>query len=530
MYEGLPNLSTKIELLALEEHKNGNVENMLSLLYSIGMKIVTSSEELKRVDSAAKKVLPSLVLMESAALQCWFALSRLIERSSSLLFLIGGGNNGADGLAIARHAYHAGVRKITVLHTATRYTDEHAFQQTLLKEYPIEQIWLDDTHLDGLSSHDWIIDAITGLGLNGPLNEKLHDLISWVNHSDASVFSVDISSGLGDRCAVSNLCISSDHTVALGSFTQAHYHPLARSRCGNLRIANPSFPLALLDSLNVIATVDDEPPAIPALNRSAYKNTRGSIAIFGSSEKYTGAARLAASAAFTARSGLVTLFCDPEIHEICASNTLSVMVRSYRGEPVEGFDAILAGPGWGEGREEILKVLLSMSTPLVIDADGIRSLARLIASKEYSVESRNAPLILTPHLGEMRVIGEAVLGRPCFLSSESPESFFSRLKAIAQTLDATIVLKSSLIHIVDPDGTITILEGLNPSLGVAGSGDLLGGMITAFLGQGFSAHDSSLIAGKILFKSALMANERIGYYDSETLLPYIGLAIKEAER
>jgi NAD(P)H-hydrate epimerase len=171
-----------------------------------------------------------------------------------------------------------------------------------------------------------------------------------------------------------------------------------------------------------------------------------------------------------------------------------------------------------------------MSTPLVIDADGIRSLARLIASKEYSVESRNAPMILTPHLGEMRVIGEAVLGRPCFLSSESPESFFSRLKAIAQTLDATIVLKSSLIHIVDPDGTITILEGLNPSLGVAGSGDLLGGMITAFLGQGFSAHDSSLIAGKILFKSALTANERIGYYDSETLLPYIGLAIKEAER
>ncbi|HPB42316.1 MAG TPA: NAD(P)H-hydrate dehydratase, partial [Sphaerochaeta sp.] len=199
-------------------------------------------------------------------------------------------------------------------------------------------------------------------------------------------------------------------------------------------------------------------------------------------------------------------------------------------EPVEGFDAILAGPGWGEGREEILKVLLSMSTPLVIDADGIRSLARLIASKEYSVESRNAPMILTPHLGEMRVIGEAALGRRCFESSESPESFFSRLKAIAQTLDATIVLKSSLIHIVDPDGTITILEGLNPSLGVAGSGDLLGGMITAFLGQGFSAHDSSLIAGKILFKSALMANERIGYYDSETLLPYIGLAIKEAER
>ncbi|NLZ77145.1 MAG: bifunctional ADP-dependent NAD(P)H-hydrate dehydratase/NAD(P)H-hydrate epimerase [Spirochaetales bacterium] len=492
------------------------------------MKIVTSSEELKRVDSAAKKVLPSLVLMESAALQCWFALSRLIERSSSLLFLIGGGNNGADGIAIARHAYHAGWRKITVLHTATRYTDEHAFQQTLLKEYPIRQLWLGDVDLDDLPPHDWIIDAIAGLGLNGPLHERLGELVFRVNRSDASVFSVDIPSGLGDRCAVSGLCISSDHTVALGSFTRAHYHPLVRSRCGNLRIANPSFPLALLNSLDVVATVDDEPLAIPALEKSAYKNTRGSIAIFGSSVKYTGAARLAANAAFTARSGLVTLFCDPEIHEICASSTMSIMVRSYKGEPVEGFDAILAGPGWGDGREELLKVLLCTPVPLVLDADGIRSLARLIASKK--MEGRIAPTVLTPHLGEMRILGEAVLGRPCFESSESPETFFSDLKEVARFLEATIVLKSSLIHVVDPDGTITILEGLNPSLGVAGSGDLLAGMVTAFLGQGFSAHDSSLIAGKILFTSAQAANEEIGYYDSETLLPYIGRTVKEAER
>lgn len=139
-------------------------------------------------------------------------------------------------------------------------------------------------------------------------------------------------------------------------------------------------------------------------------------------------------------------------------------------------------------------------------------------------------MILTPHLGEMRVIGEAVLGRGCFESNECPEVFFNQLKEVAQSLRATIVLKSSLIHIADPDGTITILEGLNPSLGVAGSGDLLAGMITAFLGQGFTAHESCRIAGKILFRSGRAANERIGYYDSETLLGYIGLAVKEAER
>lgn len=509
---------------------NGNIENLSSLLYSSGMKIVTSSEELKRVDLSAKEIIPSLVLMESAALQCWFVLSRLLEKSSSLLFLIGGGNNGADGMAIARHAYHGGWRDITVLHTATRYSEEHTVQQGLLEGYPIKQLWLGDISLDDLSSYDWIIDAITGLGLNGPLKGELGELISQVNHSDATVFSVDIPSGLGDLCAVSDFCISADHTVALGSFTQAHYHPLTRSRLGNLFVANPSFPLTLLDSLDVVATIDDEPLVIPALDRSAYKNTRGSIAIFGSSVKYSGAARLAANAAFTARSGLVTLYCDPEIHEICASNTLSVMVRPYRGEAVEGFDAILAGPGWGEGREEILKVLLATSTPLVIDADGIRSLARLLASKGHLLENRNAPMILTPHLGEMRVIGEAVLGRGCFESNECPEVFFNQLKEVAQSLRATIVLKSSLIHIADPDGTITILEGLNPSLGVAGSGDLLAGMITAFLGQGFTAHESCRIAGKILFRSGRAANERIGYYDSETLLGYIGLAVKEAER
>ncbi len=237
-----------------------------------------------------------------------------------------------------------------MLHTATRYTDEHAFQQTLLKEYPIEQIWLDDTHLDGLSSHDWIIDAITGLGLNGPLNEKLHDLISWVNHSDASVFSVDIPSGLGDRCAVSNLCISS-----IMQWLSARSPSPLPSSCPQPLWEPPdcpsSFPLALLDSLNVIATVDDEPPAIPALNRSAYKNTRGSIAVFRF-KRNTPGRPVWLPTAFTARSG----FSDPVLRSRDPRD-LRIEYPQRHGSFLPGgtggrrFDAILAGPGWGrDGR------------------------------------------------------------------------------------------------------------------------------------------------------------------------------------
>lgn len=492
------------------------------------MNVVTSSAEVKRVEQKAKETLPSLALMESAALKCWCILAKLVKPADSLLVLVGGGNNGADALAIARHAYHGGLTKITVLHTARRFSVEHETQQALLSEYPITQLFLDETDLNTLPTFDWIVDGLTGLGLRGELNESLTEVVNWVNNNKGSVFSVDIPSGLGDQVPVNGPSIHADYTVALGSYTQSHYHSLTRTRCGELTWANPSFSLNLLNSVERVAIVDKEPLSLPPLDRSAYKNSRGSVAIFGSSSAYSGAARLSARAAFAARGGLVSLFCDPEIYEIAAGESPSVMVHPYQGQEITGFDAILAGPGWGEGREGYLKTLLDSSIPLVLDADGIRALSSLVVSGEY--EGTSMPMILTPHLGEIRVLGEAVLKKRCFLPTDTPEEFFTQLQTVAQTLGATIVLKSSLIHIAQGDGSVTILEGLNPSLGVAGSGDVLAGVVVALLGQGFSPSDAALLGSKIHLQSGVRAHEELGYYDSESLIGYIGSVVKEAER
>ena len=220
-------------------------------------------------------------------------------------------------------------------------------------EYPITQLFLDETDLTTLPTFDWIVDGLTGLGLRGELNESLTKVVNWVNNNKGSVFSVDIPSGLGDQVPVNGPSIHADYTVALGSYTQSHYHSLTRTRCGELTWANPSFSLNLLNSVERVAIVDKEPLSLPPLDRSAYKNSRGSVAIFGSSSAYSGAARLSARAAFAARGGLVSLFCDPEIYEIAAGESPSVMVHPYQGQEVTGFDAILAGPGREIGRAHV---------------------------------------------------------------------------------------------------------------------------------------------------------------------------------
>ncbi|MFA5698903.1 MAG: NAD(P)H-hydrate dehydratase [Sphaerochaeta sp.] len=494
------------------------------------MKIVTTSDDVKRIEEAAKEQIPSLVLMESAALQCWLILKDLLTPSDSLLFLVGGGNNGGDGLAIARFAYDAGFKHITILHSAVHFSDENVFQQQLLANYPIKHLHLSDVDLSTLPSCNWIIDALTGLGMKGPLKEGLASLVEWANGAHTPIFSVDIPSGLGDDGPSSEPSIHATYTVALGSLTQAHYHPSTRWRCGTLRSVNPSFPSDVLQTRICVASLDDDELILKPLKRSAYKKDRGSSAIFGSSRQYPSAARLSAKAAFAARGGLVTLYCDEDVYQIAAVESPSVIVREYTNQSVDQYDAILAGPGWGNGREEVLLPLLNSDRPLVLDADAIHAYASLFQQGMLPQENRTADSIFTPHLGELRVLGTAVLQRPCYGPDESPQLFFANLSELAQRLGSTLVVKSSIIHLVDRSGAITILESLNPSLGVGGSGDVLAGVITALLGQGYSAFDAALLGCKIHIQAGKIAHEEVGYYDSEVLCSYIGKVVLEAER
>ena len=319
-------------------------------------------------------------------------------------------------------------------------------------------------------------------------------------------------------------------TVTMGLEKMAMYHPAYRASCGRILLVNPSFPPFLLDQCKATALLCERVSAtLPSLALNEYKSTRGHIAIFGGSKQYTGAARLSARTAFSSRAGLVTLFCDEEVYPVASSESASVMVQVYEGQNLERFDAVLAGPGWGEGREALLETLLSSGLPMVLDADGIRAYASIVKQGKLS---SHGPMILTPHLGELRTLVRALfpVDAQVLAKDDTPSSFFSVMERTASLLDATLVVKSQLVYVVSPGKQTVVVEGNNPSLGVAGSGDVLSGILVALLAKLQDCEQVALKGTLIHQRAGSLAAAQYGYYDSDTLISFVGRATQEAER
>ncbi len=319
-------------------------------------------------------------------------------------------------------------------------------------------------------------------------------------------------------------------TITMGHEKVAMYHPTNRASCGRIVLVNPSFPPFLLDQCNSTAELCERMSAsLPSLAENEYKTSRGHVAVFGGSRQYSGAARLSSRTAFASRAGLVTLFCDKEVYPVASSESPSVMVQVYEGQNLGRFDAILAGPGWGEEREALLETLFASGLPMVLDADGIRAYASLL---KQGKQPSHGSLIVTPHIGELRVLVQALFPEDAqdVAKSDTPSSFFQILERIAAHLDATLVVKSQLVYVVSPGKQTVVVEGNNPSLGVAGSGDVLSGILVALLAKLQNCEQVALEGTLIHQRAGSLAAAQFGYYDSETLISLVGRATQEAEK
>lgn len=488
------------------------------------MKPIVRCSDIAQIDrrSQDEAHIDALILMESAGLQAWLMLRALIKgRDASLLFLVGAGNNGGDALVVSRYAYNEGYTNQTILLLEGTPSPSNQVQRAIIEAYGIATI--EERELDGaLAQAQWVIDGIAGTGLQGPLRSAAARIVELANASNAQIFSIDIPSGLADQNRFDAIAIEADYTVTMGALKSALVHPRSRARCGKWAVVNPSFPPAMLASLTPVAILVDEDATLAPLRRDAYKNTRGHVVIFGGSLAYSGALRLAGRGSFAARAGLVTLATDEELLPIAASEAPSMMVRPCLDVDPASYDVVLAGPGWGEGRESLLKRVLAAQVPIVIDADGITALAHLALAGEVPP---TGAMIITPHLGEL-----ATLARALDIDDDhTPLGFFALIEALANTLDAVVVVKSSLVYVVAPGQTVLVFDGSNPSLGVAGSGDVLSGIIAGLWAGGINAFDAARIGVQIHQEAGRRAANTYGYYDSERLIDCVGLVVKEAE-
>lgn len=260
----------------------------------------------------------------------------------------------------------------------------------------------------------------------------------------------------------------------------------------------------------------DLPGLLPEMSPDFHKGERGSAVIFASSAGGMGAGILSARAASASGAGLVSLIVRDELWPVAAARLVSQIVRRESDGPGRKADALLFGPGWGNGpdRKALLIEYWHSDTPIVLDADALAILPL--------IGRRKAPLIITPHPGEF-----TRLARACFALEESVVAARLRegraeiVSEMACHYNAIVVLKDSVTMVMAPNGQGAIWEGRCPWLATGGSGDVLAGLLTGLLARGSGALDAARAAVIIHGMAGRECGSTMGFFEAESLVPYL---------
>lgn len=349
-----------------------------------------------------------------------------------------------------------------------------------------------------------IVDSLFGTGLDRPVTGIFADIINEVNKSGKPVVAIDIPSGInGEDGQIQGTAIRAADTVTFGYLKMGHLIYPGREYSGNVHLKSIGLPLDSADSVSAAAfTLDDSEAARMLKNRprDGHKGTFGKVAVIAGSTGLTGAAHMTSIAALRSGAGLVTLGIPASLNPIMEEKLTEVMTFPLEDqgqghmisesledvkELLEDKDVLAIGPGCGKnpGVFEILRNILgTIHISIVIDADGLNHISRDM----NLIKNHPAPVILTPHPGEMsRLTGIAlqdVLKRPIEIAAET-----------ARKYNAVVLLKGAASVAADPDGRIYINRSGNSGMGKGGSGDVLTGMIASLVAQGYKPYDAAVL-------------------------------------
>jgi ADP-dependent NAD(P)H-hydrate dehydratase / NAD(P)H-hydrate epimerase len=469
------------------------------------VKLCTAAEMRTLEEAAARAGRPPEALMEEAGLavaqEVWINLGAMPERKA--VVLVGPGNNGGDGLVAARHLHDMGTNVMVVL-LAKRGEDDANLRQLVERQVAVrDTVALDEA----LAGADVIVDAVLGTGRARPIEGALAAALDRVSHARSEgagprVFAVDLPTGVdADTGAVDRHALRADVTVALGcSKVGLHTSPGAEY-AGRVEVMDIGLPKDAIDALPTeLLNPRWVRARLPSRPSGANKGTFGRVLVVAGSERYAGAARLAALGALRSGAGLATLACTPRVQSLVApeASEVTYLPLAERGGAIaseaavdvararDSYDALLVGPGIGQGRGQeafVRELLCSMTEdgpPAVIDADGLNNLAKL---PRWWKRVR-ARCVLTPHPGEHARLTR----RPV---DEVQRDRLSAARDAAREWRQVVVLKGAYTVVAAPDGRAGLNPYANPALASAGTGDVLAGAIAGLLAQGLEPFDAA---------------------------------------
>jgi hydroxyethylthiazole kinase-like uncharacterized protein yjeF len=438
--------------------------------------------DMRGADAAAAEAgVPTELLMEAAGRAVAESALRNFPASRRPLVLCGKGNNGGDGYVTARYLHLAGL-EVTLLELAGGLAVGAAANARAACLTHIPSRLLSAESLEpALVESDLVIDALFGSGLTRPLTGELERLVELVNASRRPVLAIDVPSGVdSDRPAPPGPCIRATRTVQLAGLKFASVFDPARSAFGEQEVAAIGIPEAILEAASSVRLLTaDAGRGIPERERDAHKYQVGTVLVLAGSPRYLGAAELACRGAYRAGAGLVTLAAAARLPSSWPEIVFSEL--DWGSEPLASLAAIeerrsgavVAGPGLDERAVDHLPALLeNRPVPWVLDAGALSPSAEL-----RSAVRAHGRCVLTPHAGEAaRLLGCA----PPDVTADP----LGAAAAIARVWEATCVLKGGSTVVADRDGSLSVSTQGHPGMATGGTGDVLAGVIGAFLAAG----------------------------------------------
>ncbi|MBR1524866.1 MAG: NAD(P)H-hydrate dehydratase [Lachnospiraceae bacterium] len=431
--------------------------------------------------------IPQCVLMERAALSAYSVIAEEFDPAGmSVLIVCGPGNNGGDGVALARILSERDIYPdVVVLGDKDKRSGGLKDQIELLgRIYP--QVEIKDTLPDAV--YDLIVDAVFGISLNRKIEGVFADAVSYINKAHglgARVLSLDIATGIdaSNGQIQDDLTVTADRTVAFGAFKAGHLLFPGALYSGEVTLKDIGIPAAIMEANADIHIFHDSEIALPPRQPYTNKGSYGKILTVAGSKGMAGAAILCAEAAMRSGSGMVRVYTDESNRQIVQTALPEALVTTYDEKidkdtlqsAIDWCDTIAIGPGLSRSdpAAEILKYILSNAdVPLVMDADALNILAKDVDM----LADTKADIIVTPHLGEMaRLTGITV--------EEISKHLVSTARDFSKSYGVITVLKDARTIIASPKGDVIINTNGNNGMATAGSGDVLTGMIASVRGR-----------------------------------------------
>lgn len=502
------------------------------------MKILTA-EQLSEADkyTIKKNNITSEELMEKAAVLVFNEIHKRLQGAPiPIKIFCGVGNNGGDGLVVARHLIQHGYHVTTFI---VNYSDKRSKDflsnyeriKEITKDWPL--LIEDENNFPELNPGDFIIDAIFGIGLNRPIKGWMSKLITVINDSQAFTLSIDMPSGLfADQFPGSeSKIIEADFTLSFQAPKISFFMPETMDFVGDFQVLDIGLDREYIAGLGSQVFLMNK-PLVQSLykhrKKNSHKGNYGHVLITGGSYGKIGSVLLTATAALKSGSGLCTVYtpkCGYEIIQTALPEAMVITDPELKllSDGPEKFDqdASCFGMGVGVGkkqRDALYVHLEAARSPVLIDADGLN----ILAENKNMLGLLPENSILTPHPGELkRLLGDW----------NDDFDKLEKLKEFSKKYNVIVVLKGAYTFTVFKNEVYINSSG-NPGMATAGSGDVLSGVITSLLGQRYSPISAAVLGVYLHGLAGDIVSSKLGYESvtAGAIAQHIGRAVQELFR